>query len=299
MQAEGEQEGGAEAAGPHHGGTHDGGKLGVARGAERRGDDHVRCLERLKDDVAPEAVPAEANDFGIARVERKELFSEERNDDGDDKSACAARNEALVQSAVRLVEVMGAYKVSDQDLVPAAEADTQDDGEHGEVRAKDSGGHGDNAQVHHDGGQHHLENLETYGLYGSGKSDADPVRQNHAGTLEVGTADLVVDLDVQDDKQDARGNQPRKHGGKSHALHAHLREPEVSVQKDHVHDGVRNNRNEVPEQVPDGKTVGRDQRREGRLQGAERKADRDDMQEFAGVVGGIAGKPHPAYNLVV
>ena len=175
MQAEGEQEGCAEATGPHHGGTHDGGKLGVARGAERRGNDHVRSLERLQDDVAPEAVPAEANDFGVARVERKELLSEERNDDGDDKSAYAARNEALVQSAVRLVEVVGAYKVCDQDLVPAAEADTQDDGEHGEVCTENASRHGDDAQVYHDGGKYYLEYLEAHRFDRGRKTDADPV----------------------------------------------------------------------------------------------------------------------------
>ena len=204
-----------------------------------------------------------------------------------------------MEPAVRLVEVVGAYEVGHENLVSAAQAHAQDDGEHGEIRTEDAGGHGDNAQVHHDGGQHHLENLEAHGLDGGGESDADPVRQNHAGTLEVGTANLMVDFDAQDDEQDACGNQPRKHGGKRHALHAHLREPEVSVQEDHVHDGVRNNRDDVSEQVPYGKTVGRDQGREGRLQGAESKTDRDDMQEVAGVVGGIAGKPHPAYNLVV
>ena len=195
MQAEGEQEGGAEAAGPHHGGPHDGRELGVARGAERRGDDHVRCLERLQDDVAPEAVPAEANDFGIARVERKELLSEERHDDGDDKSACAARNEALVKPAVRLVEVVGAYKVGDQDLVPAAEADTQDDGEHGEVCTENASRHGDDSQVHHDGGEDHLKYLETHRFDRGRKTDADPVGQNHARAFEVGAADFMVNLE--------------------------------------------------------------------------------------------------------
>ena len=103
--------------------------------------------------------------------------------------------------------------------------------------------------MHHDGGQHHLENLETDGLYGGGESDTDPVRQNYAGTLEIGAANLVVNLDAQDDEQNACRNEPRKHGGKRHALHAHLRKTEIAVQEDDVHDGVRNNRDDVAEQA--------------------------------------------------
>ena len=126
------------------------------------------------------------------------MFSEERHDDGDDKSACAARNEALVKPAVRLVEVVGAYKVSDQDLVPAAEADTQDDGEHGEVCTENASRHGDDAQVHHDGGEDHLKYLETHRFDRGRKTDADPVGQNHARALEVGAADFMVNLESQD-----------------------------------------------------------------------------------------------------
>ena len=47
--------------------------------------------------------------------------------------------------------------------------------EHGEVRTKDAGGHGDNAQVHHNRCQYHLENLEAYGLDRGRESDANPV----------------------------------------------------------------------------------------------------------------------------
>ena len=139
MEPECKQESCAESAGPHHGRPNDGGELGIARGAEGRGNDHVGGLERLQNDIAPQAEFAETNDFRVVRVEREKFSAENRDDDGDDESAGAPCDKALVKPAVRLVEIMGAYEVGYQDLVPAAQTDAQNDGEHGKVRTENAG----------------------------------------------------------------------------------------------------------------------------------------------------------------
>ena len=149
-----------------------------------------------------------------------------------------------------------------------------------------------------DGSENHLENLEAYGFDRGRKTDADPVGQNDAGTLEVGAADFMMNLESQDKIQDSRRNEPREHGGKRHTLDAHLREAQVAVQEGNVHRGVRDDGDDVTEQVPGGESVGGDECRKRRLQGAEGKAYGDDMQKVAGVPGGIAGKSHPSDNLV-
>ena len=145
MEPECKQEGCAESAGPHHGRPNDGGELGIARGAEGRGNDHVGGLERLQNYVAPQAEFAEVDDFRVVGVEGEQLSAKNRDDDGDDESACTPCDKALVKPAVCLVEVVGAYEVCDQNLVSATQADAQNDGEHREVCAENAGGHGDNA----------------------------------------------------------------------------------------------------------------------------------------------------------
>ena len=76
IQYEGEQQRCAQAAGPHHGRPHDGGKLGIARGAECRRDDHVCRLEGLEGHVAPEAEPAQPDDFWVGGIEAEQMLSE-------------------------------------------------------------------------------------------------------------------------------------------------------------------------------------------------------------------------------
>ena len=44
--------------------------------------------------------------------------------------------------------------------------------------------------------------------------------------------------------------------------------------------------------------MGGDESRECRLQGAEGKADGDDVQKVAGVMGGFAGKSHPGDDVI-
>ena len=298
VEAEGEQERRAESAGPHHGRPYDGGELGVARSAERRSDDHVGGLERLQDDVTPQAEFAEADNFGVTCIEREQLFAKKGDDYRHDEPARATGDQALVESAVRLVEVVGADEVRDQDLVPAAEADAQDNGEQGEVRAEDARGHGDDPQVDDDGGQDDLENLEADGFDRRGETDADPVGEDDAGTLEVGAADLVVHLEAQDEEKDRGSDEPRKHGGEGNTLDAHLRQSEVAVQEDDVHRRVRDDGDDVAEQIPDGKAVGRDQRRERRLDRPEGETDRDDVQEVAGVPCRVTRESHPADEVV-
>lgn len=185
-----------------------------------------------------------------------------------------------------------------QDLVSATESHTQDDRKHGEVGAKDTCGHGGNTQVHNNGGQYHLENLKAYRLDCGGNTNADPVRQNHAGTLEVRVTNFMVDFELQNDIQDDAGNQPGEHGGDGHALDAHLGKSQIAIQEDDVHDGVGNDGNDVSHQVPDGQSVCSNQGREGGLQGPEGKPEGDDVQELVTVGSRISCKSHPADDVM-
>ena len=189
-------------------------------------------------------------------------------------------------------------KVRDQNLVAAAEAHAEDDGDHREVRAENASCHGRDSQVDDEGGEHDLEKLETDGFDSGREPDAYPVGQDDAGTLEVGAADFVMDFEMVDEEKDCRGDEPREHGRESDSLDSHFREAEIAVQEHDVHRGIRDDGDDVAEEVPDGEPVRGDKRSKRRLQCPECKADGDHVQKVAGVEGGIAGKSHPAHNVV-
>ena len=111
---------------PHHSASDNGGELGIARGAQRGGDDEVYCLEGLHGYVAPETNFSEAEYFGIVGVEPEQMFAQKRYDNREQEPARDADGKRLAHAAVRLVEIVRTDQMRHENLVSAAEADSED-----------------------------------------------------------------------------------------------------------------------------------------------------------------------------
>ena len=184
-----------------------------------------------------------------------------------------------------------------ENLVAAAEANAQDNGECGEVACENAGGHGGGAHVNDHRGDEHLEKLKADGFCGGGEAYANPVGENSAGAFDVSAVREVLDFKAQHKPKNDGCENPRKCGGKADSVHAHFRESPKTFQKDVVHRGVRGDGDEVSDEVPDGESVRGDEGGERRLQCAECKPECDNAHELFRVFGGIVFKPHPNGNV--
>ena len=199
-----------------------------------------------------------------------------------------------MNAAVCLVVIMCADEVGNENLVSAAETDSENDGECGEVTRKYAGGHCRGAHIDNHRGDEHLEKLETDGFCGGGEADADPVGEEYAGTFPVAGMAVVVNLELEHQPKDARRNEPRERCGEGDSVYAHFGESKVSFEEHDVQCRVRSDGERVADEVPDGKAVGRDEGGEDGLQCTEGESERDDAEELLRIDGGFIGQSHPA-----
>ena len=193
---------------PHHAATDKCREFGIARGTERRGDDEVDCFKRLDGDIAPKADFAERNDFRIVRENADERFAVEGYDERENEAADAADSYGLLEASVCLVVIVSADEVCNENLVAAAEANAQDNGECGEVACENAGGHGGGAHVNDHRGDEHLEKLKADGFCGGGEAYANPVGENSAGAFDVSAVRVVLDFKTQYKPKNDGGENP-------------------------------------------------------------------------------------------
>ena len=191
---------------------------------------------------------------------------------------------------------MGTNEVRYENLVSAAEANAEDYGERREVPGEDSGGHCRGAYIDDHCCDEHLEKLKTDGFCGGGETDTDPVGEENAGTLPVAGFAVVVHFELEHQPEDNRRNEPRERCGEGDSVYAHLGNSKVSFEKHDVQCCVACYGERVADEVPDSKSVGRDEGGEDGLQCAERKSERDNAEELLRVNGGGFGQSHPARN---
>ncbi len=181
-----------------------------------------------------------------------------------------------MHAAVCFDVVMCTDEVRYENLVSAAEADSENDGECSEVTGEHAGGHCGCADIDDHRGDEHLEKLETDGFCGGGESDADPVGQKNAGAFPVAGFAVVVHFEFEHKPQDSRRNEPGKCGREGDTVNAHFRESEKSFEEYNVQGGVCGNRECVADKVPNGKTMRCDEGCQNGLQSAEGKPERND-----------------------
>ena len=225
------------------------------------------------------------------------MFTEKRDDNREQKSADDANGECLVNAAVCLVVIVCADEVRHENLVSAAETDSENDGECGEVPGEDAGGHCRGAHIDHHRGDEHLEKLETDGFGGGGEADAHPVGEEYAGAFPVANFAVVVYFELEYEPENDRRNEPRECGGEGHAVNAHLGESKISFEEYDVQGCVRCDGERIADEIPDGKAVGCDKGCEDGLQCAKGEPERDYAQKLHGVFCGFIGESHPAGNL--
>ena len=187
------------------------------------------------------------------------MFTEKRDDNREQKSTDDADGECLVNATVCLVVIVCADEVGDENLVSAAEADSENHGKGREVTRKHAGGHCCGAHIDNHRGDEHLEKLETDGFCGGGEADAHPVGEEYAGAFPVANFAVVVHLELEYEPENARRNEPRECGCEGHAVNAHLGESKISFEEYDVQGGVRCNGERVADEIPDGKAVGCDE----------------------------------------
>ena len=174
-----------------------------------------------------------------------------------------------MHAAVCFDVVMSTDEVRHENLVAAAEADSENDGERSKVPCEHAGGHCGCADVDDHCCDEHLEKLETDGFCGGGEADADPVGQKNAGAFPVAGFAVVVHFEFEHKPKDSRRNEPGKCGGEGDAVNAHFRESEISFKEYDVQGGVCGDCECVADEVPDGESVCRDEGGEDGLQSAE------------------------------
>ena len=179
-------------------------------------------------------------------------------------------------AAVCFDVVMCTDEVRYENLVSAAEADSENDGKCREVPREHAGGHCGCADIDDHRGDEHLEKLETDGFCGGGEADTDPVGQKNAGAFPVAGFAVVVHFEFEHKPQDSRRNEPGKCGREGDSVNAHLGEPKISFEEYDVQGCVCGNREGVTDEVPDGESVRCDEGGEDGLQSAEGKPERND-----------------------
>ena len=179
-------------------------------------------------------------------------------------------------AAVCFDVVMCTDEVRYENLVSAAEADSENDGECSEVTGEDAGGHCGCADIDDHRGDEHLEKLETDGLCCGGESDADPVGQKNAGAFPVANFAVVVYFELEHKPKDARRNEPGKCGREGDSVNAHFWKSKKSFKEHDIQGRVCGNRERVSDKVPDGESVCRDEGGQNGLQSAEGKPERND-----------------------
>ena len=192
---------------------------------------------------------------------------------------------------------MSTDEVCYENLVSAAEADAENDGECREVPREDAGGHCGCADIDDHRGDEHLEKLETDGFCCGGEADADPVGQKNAGAFPVAGFAVVVYFELEHKPQDSRRNEPGKSSCEGDTVNAHFRESKKSFEEYDVQGCVCGNREGVADKVPNGKAMCRDEGGEDGLQSAEGKPERNDAQKLRGIFGGLIGESHPLRNV--
>ena len=180
-----------------------------------------------------------------------------------------------MNTAVCFGVVMSTDEVRHENLVSAAEADSENDGKCGKVPCEHAGGHCCCANVDDHSGDEHLEKLETDGFCGGGEANADPVGQKNACAFPVANFAVVVYFELEHKPKNARRNEPGKCGREGDSVNAHFRESEKSFEEYDVQGGVCGNRERVTDKVPNGKAVGRDEGGQNSLQGAEGEPKRN------------------------
>ena len=178
-----------------------------------------------------------------------------------------------MNAAVCFDIVMSTDEVCYENLVSAAEADSENDGKRGKVPCEHAGGHCGCADVDDHCCDEHLEKLETDGLCSGGEADANPVGQKNAGAFPVANFAVVVYFELEHKPKDARRNEPGKCGCEGDAVNAHFRESEISFEEYDIQGCVCGNRERVPDKVPNGKAVGCDEGGQNGLQGAEGESE--------------------------
>lgn len=108
-----------------------------------------------------------------------------------------------MDAAVCFGVVMSTDEVRHENLVSAAEADSENDGKCGKVTCEHAGGHCGCADIDDHCGDEHLEKLETDGFCGGGEADADPVGQKNACTFPVANFAVVVYFELEHKPKDA------------------------------------------------------------------------------------------------
>ena len=174
-----------------------------------------------------------------------------------------------MHAAVCFDVVMSADEVRHENLVSAAEADSENDGKCREVPREHAGGHCGCADIDDHRGDEHLEKLEADGFCGGGEADTDPVGQKNAGAFPVAGFAVVVHFELEYKPQDSRRNEPGKCGCEGDAVNAHFRESEISFEEYDVQGGVCGDCECVADKVPNGKAMRRDEGGQNGLQGAE------------------------------
>ena len=181
-----------------------------------------------------------------------------------------------MHAAICFDVVMCANEVRYENLVSAAEADTENDGECSEVPCEHAGGHCGCADIDDHRGDKHLEKLKTDGFCGGGESDANPVGQKNAGAFPVANFAVVVYFELEHKPKDARRNEPGKCGREGDSVNAHFRESKKSFKEHDIQGCVCGNRESVAYEVPNGKAVCCDEGGQNGLQSAEGKPERND-----------------------
>ena len=174
-----------------------------------------------------------------------------------------------MDAAVCFDVVMSTDEVRHENLVSAAEADAENDGNCGKVPCEHAGGHCGCADVDDHCCDEHLEKLETDGFCGGGEADANPVGQKNACTFPVANFAVVVYFELEHKPKDARRNEPGKCGREGDSVNAHFRESKKSFEEHDIQGCVCGNCERVPDKVPNGKAVCRDEGGQNGLQGAE------------------------------
>ncbi len=157
------------------------------------------------------------------------MRSEQGDDQGDDEASGTAPDKGLGRAAHGLLVIVRSDEMCYENLVPVSKAYTQDDGEHGEVRTKNAGGHGERSEMNDHRGDENLEKLEADRFRGCGKPDANPVPDDGSGTPYIENLCLVADFVSQDAPEDSARKRPGKSRGECDAFDVHFRKSEQPV----------------------------------------------------------------------
>ncbi len=164
---------------------------------------------------------------------------------------------------------MSTDEVRHENLVSAAEADSENDRKCGKVTGEHAGGHGGCADVDDHRCDENLEKLEADGFCGGGEADANPVGQKNACTFPVANFAVVVYFELEHKPKNARRNEPGKCGREGDSVNAHFRESEKPFEEYDIQGCVCGDRERVTYKVPNGKAMGCDEGGQNGLQGAE------------------------------